>query len=155
MLFFHVQEADIAVGGFTITAERRTVVDFIYPFQEEGIGIIMQKVDKLADKMFRVFSPFEIDSWLATISAVFVAAAVLSLIVKFSPFSRKLHSEVSTSFWVAFSAFLQQGKGLTKSEILKFNLLKLQFINYWNIYVEILIILKHDLYNLDLVSHAN
>lgn len=115
-----VQEADIAVGGITITAERRTVVDFIFPYQEEGIGIIMQKVDKVADKMFRVFSPFEIDSWLATISAVFVAAAVLSLIVKFSPFSRKLHSEVSTSFWVAFSAFLQQGKGITKSEILKY-----------------------------------
>lgn len=103
-------EADIAVGGFTITADRRKVVDFLYPFQEDGIGIIMRKVDNEANKMFRVFSSLGTDSWLATGAAAFVAAIVLSIIVKLSPFSKGLHNKVSASFWLVFSAFLQQGE---------------------------------------------
>ncbi|XP_065921635.1 glutamate receptor ionotropic, kainate 2-like isoform X2 [Magallana gigas] len=103
-------EADIAVGPFTITAERRKVVDFIYPFQEEGSGIIVRKVDNEADRIFRVFSPLDTDSWLATGAAAFVAAVVLSIIVKLSPFSKGLHNKVSASFWLVFSAFLHQGE---------------------------------------------
>lgn len=103
-------EADIAVGGFTITADRRKVIDFLYPYQEDGIGIIMRKVDNEANKMFRVFSPLDTDSWLATGVAAFVAALVLSIIVKLSPFSKGLNNKVSASFWLVLSAFLQQGE---------------------------------------------
>lgn len=109
ILFIIFQEADIAVGGFTITADRRKVIDFLYPYQEDGIGIIMRKVDNEANKMFRVFSPLDTDSWLATGAAAFVAALVLSIIVKLSPFSKGLNNKVSASFWLVFSAFLQQG----------------------------------------------
>lgn len=69
----------------------------------------MRKVDNEADRIFRVFSPLDTDSWLATGAAAFVAAVVLSIIVKLSPFSKGLHNKVSASFWLVFSAFLHQG----------------------------------------------
>lgn len=69
----------------------------------------MRKVDNEANKMFRVFSSLGTDSWLATGAAAFVAAIVLSIIVKLSPFSKGHHNKVSASFWLVFSAFLHQG----------------------------------------------
>ncbi|XP_061175639.1 glutamate receptor ionotropic, kainate 3-like [Saccostrea echinata] len=102
-------EADIAVGGITITVERKAVVDFLYPYQEEGIGIIMRKVDDEAGKMFRVFSPLGSYSWLASGVAVLVAGVVLSLIAKLSPFD-EIKESVLRSFWLAFSTFLHQGE---------------------------------------------
>ncbi|XP_062613157.1 uncharacterized protein LOC134274897 [Saccostrea cucullata] len=106
-------EADIAVGGITITVERKAVVDFLYPYQEEGIGIIMRKVDDKAGKMFRVYSPLGSDSWLASGVAVFVAGIVLSLIAKLSPFDSGIKESVLRSFWLAFSTFLHQGEDQT------------------------------------------
>jgi hypothetical protein len=74
--------------------------------------MIMKKVDNKAGNMFRVFSPLEIDSWVATGAAVFVAGVVLSLIVKLSPYnpSSGFKESVSRSFWLAFSTFLHQSR---------------------------------------------
>ena len=48
----------MAVGPFSITAEREAVVDYTQAFMEDGAGIIMSKPSPHADDMVRIFLTF-------------------------------------------------------------------------------------------------
>ncbi len=68
MFFF--QEVALAIGPFSITAEREAVVDYTQAFMEDGVGIIMSKPSPQADDMVRIFLPFHQYVWFAICSSV-------------------------------------------------------------------------------------
>ncbi|XP_061182392.1 probable glutamate receptor [Saccostrea echinata] len=81
-------EADIAIGPFTITAARLKVVDFLTPFQEEGIGFMMRKIDSPPlEQMFHVFRPFSLVCWVAVVVSIVLTGIILSIIAKLSPYA--------------------------------------------------------------------
>ncbi|XP_062588606.1 glutamate receptor ionotropic, delta-1-like [Saccostrea cucullata] len=101
-------EADIGVGPFTVTASRETVIDFLTPFQEEGVGIIMKKADQKADLMFRMFLPFQSTSWIATGISIVVTGIILSIVSRLSPYTREADKPVHQNVWLGFGAFFGQ-----------------------------------------------
>ncbi|XP_061182395.1 glutamate receptor ionotropic, delta-1-like [Saccostrea echinata] len=104
-------EADIGVGPFTVTASRETVIDFLTPFQEEGVGIIMKTVDQKADQMFRMFLPFQSTSWIATGMSIVVTGFILSIVSRLSPYTRDADKPIHQNVWLAFGAFFGQMGG--------------------------------------------
>ena len=65
-----LQEVEIAVGPFSITAEREAVVDYTQAFMEDGAGIVMKKLSPHADDMVRIFLPFHYHVWYSICSTV-------------------------------------------------------------------------------------
>ena len=63
----------MAVGPFSITAEREAVVDYPQAFMEDGAGIIMRKPSPHADDMVRIFLPFHNHVWFSICSFVLLA----------------------------------------------------------------------------------
>ena len=104
------KEADIGVGPFTVTAARETVVDFLTPFQEEGVGIIMRTVDQKTNRMFRMFFPFQSTSWIATGVSIVITGVILFVVTRFSPYTRDSDKPFYTNVWLAFGAFFGQRK---------------------------------------------
>ncbi|XP_048763406.2 glutamate receptor ionotropic, delta-2-like [Ostrea edulis] len=101
-------EADVGIGPFTVTAARETVIDFLTPFQEEGVGIIMRKSDDTTGRMFRMFLPFQPNSWIATAMSIVVTGFILSLVSILSPYTRKSDKPWYKNVWLAFGAFFGQ-----------------------------------------------
>ena len=69
----YLQEVAMAVGPFSITAEREAVVDYTQAFMEDGAGIIMRKPSPHADDMVRIFLPFHEHVWFSICSFVLFA----------------------------------------------------------------------------------
>lgn len=67
MFFF--QEADLAVGDFTITEERKKVVDFSVPFMTLGISILYVQDHKVPPNFFSFLNPYELEVWMYTATA--------------------------------------------------------------------------------------
>lgn len=107
-IIFCSQEADIGVGPFTVTAARETVVDFLTPFQEEGVGIIMKTKDQKNDRMFRMFLPFQSTSWIATGVSIVITGIILFVISRCSPYTNNADKPIYKNFWLAFGAFFGQ-----------------------------------------------
>ena len=63
----------MAVGPFSITAEREAVVDYTQAIMEDGAGIIMSKPSPHADDMVRIFLPFHNHVWFSICSFVLLA----------------------------------------------------------------------------------
>ena len=63
----------MAVGPFSITAEREAVVDYTQAFMEDGASIIMSKPSPHADDMVRIFLPFHDHVWFSICSFVLLA----------------------------------------------------------------------------------
>nr|KAG5707744.1 hypothetical protein BaRGS_003319 [Batillaria attramentaria] len=107
-------EADMAIGPFTITSIRETVVDFTVPYMEDGGGILTLRKDPNPDLM-RMFAPFTTTIWLATGGMVLLFGLVLFFINRFSPYSRQARGggeaswNVAVSVWIIFSSFMEQG----------------------------------------------
>nr|KAG5714837.1 hypothetical protein BaRGS_000325 [Batillaria attramentaria] len=74
-------ELDMAIGPFTITPGRKSVIDFTVPFMEDGGGILTKGGDPLPD-MMNVFRPFPVGVWLVTGAAVIVTGLILFCITK-------------------------------------------------------------------------
>ncbi|XP_061182393.1 glutamate receptor U1-like [Saccostrea echinata] len=106
------KEADIAVGPVTRTADRLKVVDFLAPFQEEGIGFLMRKIDSPPlEQMFHVFRPFSLVCWVAVVVSIVVTGIILSIIAKLSPYAEHKEASLSRNLWVALSSILGQEDG--------------------------------------------
>ena len=55
-----VKEVDLAVGPFTITADRKEVVDFLTPIWRERLTLLMRKPEHDAmESMLIIFKPFK------------------------------------------------------------------------------------------------
>ncbi|PAA64923.1 hypothetical protein BOX15_Mlig020788g1 [Macrostomum lignano] len=112
------RKIDFAIGPFTMTAIRQTVIDFSEAFMEDGNTILIKKPGQ-ENPMFRVLSPFSLNSWLAILGSVFTAAVCMFLFSYLSPFSawnmnlsEKISDEVSIreNFWSIVGSLLQQGQ---------------------------------------------
>uniref|UniRef100_A0A1I8F6B0 Lig_chan-Glu_bd domain-containing protein n=1 Tax=Macrostomum lignano TaxID=282301 RepID=A0A1I8F6B0_9PLAT len=67
------READFAIGPFTMTAIRQTVIDFSVPFMQDGNAILIKKPEQ-ENPMFRVLSPFSLYSWLAILGSMLLSS---------------------------------------------------------------------------------
>ncbi|KAI1284272.1 Glutamate [NMDA] receptor subunit 1 [Halotydeus destructor] len=113
------RRADMVVAPLSINPERARVIDFSKPFKFQGIAMI-QKRKPRAKKMESFLQPFKIELWLLVLFAVFVVAAVLYVLDRFSPFGKsmqeiRLTSEKSLNFssaiWFSFGVLLNSGIG--------------------------------------------
>lgn len=66
-------EADIALGGLTITSARKNVVDFTHPFLSTGIAGLAKRPPSLLKKGFGTYTfsfPFHLDLWIGVASSL-------------------------------------------------------------------------------------
>ena len=73
----------MAVGPFSITPDRKEVVDFTVPFMEDGGGILTKGGDPDPD-LLNVFRPFPLTVWLVMGASIVVTAVILFAITKVS-----------------------------------------------------------------------
>lgn len=74
------------------------------------MGIIMRKSDDTTGRMFRMFLPFQPNSWIATAMSIVVTGFILSLVSILSPYTRKSDKPWYKNVWLAFGAFFGQCK---------------------------------------------
>ncbi|KAK3092084.1 hypothetical protein FSP39_025052 [Pinctada imbricata] len=101
-------EADIGVAPFTITATRDEVVDFLTPFQEEGVGIIMKKPDPNANRMFKMFLPFQYSVWVAIVATMIFIGFLQYIVHRLSPYNM-VRLRLVDALWMSFGAYVGQG----------------------------------------------
>ncbi|GAB1609966.1 hypothetical protein Ahia01_001282500, partial [Argonauta hians] len=76
-----ILETDIVAGPLTLTYGRSRVIDYSYPYGEEGRGMLIKKPgNSEAGDLFKVFHVFDQVSWICCLSVIFVISAILTLI---------------------------------------------------------------------------
>lgn len=74
--FQHLQEADIAVGAFSVYPEREKVMDFTARvYGMVGYQILMRK-DKQVTALFKFLTVLENDVWMCIFGAFFFTRSV-------------------------------------------------------------------------------
>lgn len=114
------KRADMVVAPLAINPERAKVVDFSKPFKFQGIAMI-QKRKPRAKKMESFLQPFKNELWLLVFISVFVVAAVLYILDRYSPFGRNMPQDrsvlnekslnFSSAIWFSFGVLLNSGIG--------------------------------------------
>ncbi|KAK3089561.1 hypothetical protein FSP39_004629, partial [Pinctada imbricata] len=111
-------EVDFAVGPFTITSIRETVIDFTKPYMEDGAGILTRKPESNANKMFQMFKPFSLTVWICIGVSILVVGVLLFIANRMSPFTRYNRKEkfapkdeirLLSCMWLIFAFFMEQG----------------------------------------------
>jgi ionotropic kainate glutamate receptor 2 len=82
----HAQEADLAVGAFTITYTRSEVIEFTVPFMHLGISILFKKPEKQAPSLFSFLAPLSLDVWIYMLVAYVGVSLMLWILARFSPY---------------------------------------------------------------------
>lgn len=107
------QEVDWALGKFTITNIRDTVVDYTAPFWHESAQIVMKKPSN--DALFLYLGPFRHDVWLCLLASVPITTAVTAVtfyvesLLNQPSHEPKLRQYFCPCFWLIFRALFQQG----------------------------------------------
>ncbi|KAJ7372454.1 hypothetical protein OS493_018961 [Desmophyllum pertusum] len=122
-------KADLAIGPFTISSSRQTVIDFTQPFMDVGLSIIMRKEEDSEYKVFSFLRPFDVNLWLAIVSTTLVVGVFLWLHSTFSPYGyhgrvaqatdtrtvtrdeikAKDHLRFFNAIWSSFAYYVSQG----------------------------------------------
>ncbi|CAH8498614.1 unnamed protein product [Schistosoma turkestanicum] len=111
---------DMIAAPLTINKERSEEIFFVGPFMEDTLGMLIN-VPEQREELFQVFLPFRYDIWLCLLSAVFVAAFLITIFSIISPFSAwnlalpgATSDEVSIfhSIWFTVGGMLMQGQEL-------------------------------------------
>ena len=103
------QEVDIGVAPFAVTATRDRVIDYVIPYQEDGVGILMKRVENEVHKFFRIFLPLDYTTWVAVIVTTISASYVLYLAAKLSSNVKQRELEVGHNFWLIIGTVYGQG----------------------------------------------
>lgn len=123
------QKADLAIGPFTISSSRQTVVDFTQPFMDVGLSILMKKEEDSEYKVFSFLRPFDVYLWLAIVLATVGVGVFLWLHSTFSPhgyhgrvaqasdpstvtrdqLKTKEHLRFFNAVWSSFAYYVSQG----------------------------------------------
>jgi len=107
------QEVDWALGKFTITNIRDTVVDYTAPFWHESALIVMKKPSQ--DALLLYLGPFRQDVWLCLLASVPLATVITAMVsyaesVLTKPEqTTRLRQFFGPCFWLIFGAVFQQG----------------------------------------------
>ena len=114
------KKADITVSPLTINPSRAKVIDFTKPFKFQGIGMIQKKKPKKA-KLESFLQPFRDELWLLVFLCVFVVAAALYVLDRYSPFGKNMMKDqsltnekslnFSSAIWFSFGVLLNSGIG--------------------------------------------
>ncbi|KAK3751825.1 hypothetical protein QZH41_013283 [Actinostola sp. cb2023] len=118
------QNADIAVGPITITAEREEVIDFSKPFLDFRIAMILTKPKGEEVNLFAFLLPFEEQLWLCVCAIVGTVTVIMYILDRFSPYGYRAEAKetgegdgnefgLSNSLWFATGSILQQGADTT------------------------------------------
>ncbi|KAI0233279.1 Glutamate receptor ionotropic, kainate 2 [Lamellibrachia satsuma] len=97
-------EVDWALGKFTITNIRDTVVDYTAPFWHESAQIVMKKPSN--DALFLYLGPFRHDVWLCLLASVPITTAVtaVTFYVESSWWTPRLDAtRIMVGFWWFFA----------------------------------------------------
>ena len=65
-----LQKVDMAIGSFTITANREKDIDFCKPFMDFKMALIL-RIPKEKESLFNFHKPFSGDVWLMVVLTVF------------------------------------------------------------------------------------
>ncbi|XP_032238520.2 glutamate receptor 3 isoform X2 [Nematostella vectensis] len=114
------QEADIAIGPITITAEREQVIDFSKPFLDFRIAMILQKPLEEDVDLFAFLMPFQKDLWACCCLVVGAVTILMWILDRFSPYGFRAEAKntgegegdefsLPNSLWFATGSILQQG----------------------------------------------
>lgn len=109
---FRFQEVDIGVAPFAVTATREQVIDYVLPYQEDGVGILMKRVENKVQKFFRIFLPLHYNTWWAVVVATVVAAYVLYFAAKLSPESKERELQLGHNIWLIVGTVYGQGTNI-------------------------------------------
>ncbi|ELU03893.1 hypothetical protein CAPTEDRAFT_164990 [Capitella teleta] len=106
--------ADLAAAHLSITSKRQAAVDFVKPFRQSGLAIILSK--PLADAQFGswwtfgIFSPFSAVVWVAVIASYVAVSFLLWIICKWNPYEwRGMHADNKTEYAVQAEAYTLPG----------------------------------------------
>jgi hypothetical protein len=99
----------MAVAPFAQTLERDRIIDYVLPFEEDGMGILVQPIENQIQKIFQIFRPLSPSSWLAIAIAALTTSLVLYLVTKFNPYIQKEDSSLCMSLWVVIGTLFGQG----------------------------------------------
>uniref|UniRef100_A0A8C4TQT5 Glutamate receptor n=1 Tax=Erpetoichthys calabaricus TaxID=27687 RepID=A0A8C4TQT5_ERPCA len=117
------RKADLAVAGFTITAEREKVIDFSKPFMTLGISILYRVHMGRKPGYFSFLDPFSPAVWLFMLLAYLAVSCVLFLAARLSPYEwynphpclrerrdvLENQYTLGNSLWFPVGGFMQQG----------------------------------------------
>ncbi|XP_041091065.1 glutamate receptor ionotropic, kainate 5-like [Polyodon spathula] len=117
------RKADLAVAGFTITAEREKVIDFSKPFMTLGISILYRMHMGRKPGYFSFLDPFSPAVWLFMLLAYLAVSCVLFLAARLSPYEwynphpclqdrrdiLENQYTLGNSLWFPVGGFMQQG----------------------------------------------
>lgn len=114
------RKADLTVSPLTINPSRAKVIDFTKPFKFQGIAMIQKKKPKKA-KLESFLQPFRDELWLLVFLCVFVVAAALYVLDRYSPFGKNMMKDqsltnekslnFSSAIWFSFGVLLNSGIG--------------------------------------------
>lgn len=76
----------MAIGILTITRERDAVIDFLGPIITSGLSTMIS-IPPPTSKLFQMYEPFEITTWLLTFTCIVFTGIVIYLLNHYSPFS--------------------------------------------------------------------
>jgi len=122
-------KADLAIGPFTISSSRQTVIDFTQPFLDVGLSIIMKKEEDSDYKVFSFLRPFDFYLWLAIVFTTLGVGVFLWVHSTFSPYGyhgrvaqasdprtvtrdelkTKEHLRFFNAIWSSFAYYVSQG----------------------------------------------
>ncbi|XP_068200308.1 uncharacterized protein [Palaemon carinicauda] len=75
------READFAICAISLSALRKTVVDFPYPYYRSPLGIF-SRAPKQKSRVFAILSPFNVQVWVCIIASVLVIGPIVALMSK-------------------------------------------------------------------------
>ena len=79
--------AEIALGPFSVMAERESVIDFTIPYYDlVGISILMKKT-KVDTFLFKFMEVFDSNVWICILVAYIITSFLLWIFDKWSPYS--------------------------------------------------------------------
>ncbi|KAH6941509.1 hypothetical protein HPB50_019166 [Hyalomma asiaticum] len=115
--------ADIALGPLSVTAERETVVDYTMPFYDMvGISILMKKPASKSS-LFKFLTVLEGSVWGCILAAYFFTSLLMYLFDRYSPYSYRNNKEkykddedkrdfsLKESLWFCMTSLTPQGGG--------------------------------------------
>ncbi|XP_034949070.1 ionotropic receptor 25a-like isoform X2 [Chelonus insularis] len=117
------KSADIALGSFSIMAERDSVIDFTIPFYKHvGISILMMK-PKVKTSLFKFLTVLEKNVWLCILASYFFTSILMWIFDKYSPYSYQNNKEkykdddekrifdLKECLWFCMTSLTPQGGG--------------------------------------------
>ncbi|XP_064595457.1 ionotropic receptor 25a-like [Liolophura sinensis] len=111
------QEVAMAIGPFSITALRDTVIDYTKPYMDDSIGILTRKPQRGAN-LFQMMRPFSTNVWVCIVVVILLGAVLLTVINRLTPYGKRHPGDqdfvvdehsFSQNLWIIYMSVVEQG----------------------------------------------